>query len=301
MAFTYIGNNSATATGATEVDCNRPTGISAGNLIIAVYAFEGVASSSGPWIVPNIGQLSTSYIGPSQGWQQICWQRPGATGVGIEVWAAIHQSGTRQWATFSASQNAVAVTVGYSGEYNPTGVITGALPRVASTAQVTGNRPAAPAVNANSGELIVACGGDLMSAGFGTPSGFTQRVDAARSGAGTVEAVIADLTASVAGDTGPIVFPNNASTTITAGSTATLLIVPQPTTAGVGAIIDSGMPQDLDIGAGYTLRVTALDPTTGNPVTGVTVSNLIFTADQISGTPDQLQVGPFMLVPGPNA
>lgn len=302
MAFTYIGSANAVTNGATELDCSRPAGIGVGNIIIAVFAFENVASGSGPWIIPNNGQFSANYIGPSTQWQQVCWQAPQASGVGIEVWAAIHISGTNQFAMFAASQAATTVTVAYSGEYNPTGIITGAPPRIATTAQVNGNAPAAPSVNANSGELIVACGGDLMTAAkFGTPSGFTNRVDVQRSGAGTVEATIADATASVAGVTGPITFPNAASSSTTKGATATLLIIPTPSTAGLGGIINAGLPEDLDIGSGYTLRVTALDPTTGNPVTGVTVSNLVFTAEQIAGTPGELETGPFMLVPGPNA
>ena len=302
MAFSYIGNASATASAASEIDCNRPSGIAVGNIIVAVYAFEGVASGSGPWIIPNSGQFSANYIGPATSWQQVCWQTPGNTGTGLEVWAAIHQSGTVQNAMFAVNQNAVTVTAAWSGEYNPSGSISGAPPRVATTAQVTGNQPAAPSVDANSGELIVACGADVMTAAkFGTPSGFTNRIDALRSGAGTADAAIADRTATVAGSTGLITFPNNANSATTRGATATLLIVPAPSTAGAGGIINAGLPEDLDIGDGYTLRVTALYPTSGNPVTVVTVTNLIFTADQIAGTPGELETGPFMLVPGPGA
>lgn len=301
MAFTYRGNASSTATAATEIDCNRPSGVQVGDLIVGVFAFEGVAAGSGPWIIPNSGQFSSSYIGPAQGWQQACWQTPGATGVGVEVWCALHGTGTVQNAMFAASQNAVTVTVAYGGEYNPNGSISGGAVRVATTSQVAGNQPAAPSVNANNGELIVACAGDLMTASkFGTPSGTTNRVDVTRSGAGTVEATIADLSTVAAGNTGPITFPNAAASGTTRGATATLAIRQAPSTPGAGAIINAGLPADLDIGPGYTLQVTALDPTTGNPVTGVTVSNLIFTADQISGTPEGLEVGPFMLVPGPN-
>lgn len=302
MAFTYIGNNSAVTNGATELDCNRPAGVATGDIIVGVWAFENVAPGSGPWIIPNIGQFSSSYIGPSQGWLQVCWQAPSATGVGIEVWCAIQGTGSIQNAQFAASYAAVTVTAAWSGNLFNGGPITADTVRVATTAQVTGNKPPAPSVDANVGELIVACGGDLMTASlFGTPSAFSNRVDVQRSGAGTVDAAIADTTALVAGSTGLITFPNNAQSTSSRGSTATLLIRPQPTAPGVGGIINVGMPEDLDIGAGYTLQVTALDPATGATVPGVTVSNLIFTVDQISGTPGDLQVGPFMLVPGPNA
>lgn len=302
MAFTYRGNASATASGLTEIDCNRPAGVQVGDIIVALYAFEGVASGSGPWIIPNSGQFSSNYIGPSQGWLQLCWQTPGATGVGIEVWGAIHKTGAVQNANFVASENAVTVTTAYGGVYNPTGNIGSYTVRTSATAQVTGNQPAAPAVNANAGDLIVACFGDLMTAsGFGTPSGYTNRVDVARSGAGTVEAALADLTTVAAGNTGLITSPQAAASSTTRGATATLAIIPAPATAGSGGIVNAGLPEDLDIGGGYTLRVTALDPATGNPVPGVTVSNLVFTAEQVAGTPEDLQVGPFMLVPGPNA
>lgn len=301
MSFSFIGNASAGGTGVTSLDCNRPAGIAVGELVVAVYAFEGVAAGSGPWIIPNIGQLADVFIGPDTDWLQVCWQAPSVTGVGIEVWAAIHESGTHQTAQFVTSQNVTTVAAAWSGELNPTGEITAATIRLAPTAQVIGNQPPAPSVDVNSGELVIACAGDLMTTNFGTPSGFTNRVDANRSGAGTVEASMADATATFAGATGPITFPNSAASSTTAGATATLAVRPAPTTPGSGGIIDIGMPENLDIGPGYTLRMAALDPTTGDPISGVTVSNLIFTADQIAGTPEDLETGPFMLVPGPNA
>lgn len=303
MAFAYLGNASAAVTGATELDCSRPAGVTVGSLIIALYAFEGVAAGSGPWIIPNSGQFSTAYIGPSQGWQQVCWQSPAAAGVGVEVWAAIHKSGTVQDAIFAAAQNAVTVTVAYSGEYNPTGVIGGGTVRLAPTAQVTGNQPAAPAVAANAGELVVALGGDLMGGGgFGAPSGATSRVDVNRAGAGTVEAVIADLTATVAGNTGPITFPNAAAAAATRGATATLAIVPAPAGSSVGPILDVPLPEDLDLGQGWTLRVTALDPVTGAVVSGVTVNDLAMEVVDVLGVgAPGLESGDFKLVPGPGA
>lgn len=302
MAFTYRGSASAAAAAATEVDCNRAANAVAGDLLLLVVAFEGVAAGSGPWIVPNVGQLSSLYIGPGQGWEQVCWQTPGATGVGIEVWAAIFGSGAFNYAAFAAAQNAVAVTVAYGGEYNPTGTIGGGPPRVATTAQVTGNQPAAPSVVANSGELIVAVGGDLMTgAGFGTPSGFTNRVDVARGAAGTVEATIADRTATVAGATGPITFPNAAAASSTRGTTATLLIQPVPADPRSSSVIDAPLPEDLRIGEGYTIRVTAVDPTTGALVSGVSIGTTVLTADaaDTAGGGEPGDTGEWLLVPGP--
>jgi hypothetical protein len=60
------------------------------------------------------------------------------------------------------------------------------------------------------------------------------------------------------------------------------------------------MPMSLDLDASWTLQWAAVDPVTGDAVSGVNVSNGAFIADQVSGTPEALAVGPFMLVPGPN-
>lgn len=237
MAFTYRGSASAPANSGTEVDCNRPAGVQVGDVIIAVYAFENVAAGSAPWIVPNIGQFSTNYIGPSQQWLQICQQGPSANGVGIEVWAAIHGSGTVQDAMLNGTYNAVTVTVAYGGEYNPSGVISAGVPvRGSTTAQVTGNAPSAPSVFAFANDLVVACAGDTMTgAGYGTPAGYTNRIDVNRAGAGTAEATIADAVALTSGNTGLITFPNNASSSSAKGSTATLDIRPTASPAGSGS------------------------------------------------------------------
>ena len=302
MAFSFIAANSATGTGVTSLACNLAAGTAAGDLLVIAYAFENVAASSGPWIIPNVGQLNPNGIGPANSWQQACWQAPSGTGTGIEVWAAIYSSGTAITGNFAASQNVSVVTCTYRGEYNPTGNILGAPPRLAPTAQVTGHQPASPSVLANNGELVIAVAGDTMTASnFGTPSGFTNRVDVTRGAAGTVETTIADRVATLTGATGPITFPNNASSATAKGSTATLVFQAVPTVAGSGGIINAGMPEDLDIGAGYTIRVTALDATTGNQVSGVNIDQVVLTATQVSGTPAELETGDWFLMPGPGA
>lgn len=45
----------------------------------------------------------------------------------------------------------------------------------------------------------------------------------------------------------------------------------------------AAMPQDLDLGGGWIVRITAVDPASGAPVTGVKVSNVVITADPLSG------------------
>ena len=64
------------------------------------------------------------------------------------------------------------------------------------------------------------------------------------------------------------------------------------------------MPSSLDIGPTYSLRVTALDPTTGNVVSGVTVTTMVITADYVNAdapTDGGVIYGDWFLVPGPSA
>ena len=61
------------------------------------------------------------------------------------------------------------------------------------------------------------------------------------------------------------------------------------------------MPQDMDLTGGWTIRCTAVD-SSGALVSGVNVSNMAILADAPLGQDvGTLEVGPFMLVPGPNA
>jgi len=67
--------------------------------------------------------------------------------------------------------------------------------------------------------------------------------------------------------------------------------------------IQAALPPNLDLGPGFTLRVTALSTSTGSVVSGVTVNNFGVTLNDLGGTIDNggLVVGPYMLVPGPGA
>lgn len=63
--------------------------------------------------------------------------------------------------------------------------------------------------------------------------------------------------------------------------------------------LNVGLPQDLDLNGGWTIRATAVD-SSGALVAGVNVSNMAIIADSpTSATGVELQTGPFMLVPGP--
>lgn len=60
------------------------------------------------------------------------------------------------------------------------------------------------------------------------------------------------------------------------------------------------MPPGLDLRDGWTIRFNALDPTTGDEVTGVSVNSATVTIVSLTAdTPADLQSGPFVLVPGP--
>jgi hypothetical protein len=62
------------------------------------------------------------------------------------------------------------------------------------------------------------------------------------------------------------------------------------------------MPPELELSGGFTIRLTAIDPTTGSTVSGVTIEQLVMMINTGEGTvPTDLAVGPYLLVPGPGA
>lgn len=66
--------------------------------------------------------------------------------------------------------------------------------------------------------------------------------------------------------------------------------------------ITAGLPPDLVLGAGYVIRLAALNPTTGATVAGVTLSNVsIFVRNVGEGAVGDLTSGPWLLVPGAGA
>lgn len=72
----------------------------------------------------------------------------------------------------------------------------------------------------------------------------------------------------------------------------------------MAAPLQSSMPQFTQLGVNAKIDVEALDPTTGNPVSGVTVTVVDIYADVTpleTGGGGQSSLGPFMLVPGPGA
>lgn len=73
----------------------------------------------------------------------------------------------------------------------------------------------------------------------------------------------------------------------------------------MAAPLTASMPAFTQLGYNTTVVVEALDPTTGAPITGVTVSGVELWADVTAGQADagafSYTPGPFMLTAGPNA
>jgi len=67
----------------------------------------------------------------------------------------------------------------------------------------------------------------------------------------------------------------------------------------VSAPLAVALPPGLELSESYTISVTALDPATGNVVTGVNVSDVTIEVELTSGSEADLATGPFMLVTGP--
>jgi hypothetical protein len=62
--------------------------------------------------------------------------------------------------------------------------------------------------------------------------------------------------------------------------------------------ISAAMPDGMDLTGGWTIQWAALDPSTGDAVSGVNVSNILMEVVQVSaGTPSDLVAGPFQLIP----
>jgi len=62
------------------------------------------------------------------------------------------------------------------------------------------------------------------------------------------------------------------------------------------------MSDEMDLPGGWTLRVTAVDPTSGNVMPAIVVADLAMEVATVGATvPTDLAFGPFMLVPGPGA
>jgi hypothetical protein len=238
MAISYVGNISASSNGTTQLTVsNLIPGLASGDFTIVALGFEGVAAGSGPWVDGTFVPSDHSIVSNTTGWLRLLYQAPSATGVGLEVWAAIHGSGrTLEKFNLISSLAVVAAVAAYRGQaHSDVPPPTASPVRVTATAQWTGDNPAAPSLSALAGELVVAVTAlQVNTPGYTAPAGYTQRIDVARAGAhGNAEVAIADKVATTAGATGTI--PFGATTTGSPkGATATIAV--QPSTAGIATV-----------------------------------------------------------------
>lgn len=233
MSIFFQGSTNADSGVATTTGILTWPASPVNQLALAILGVEGVASGSGPWIDPNAGH---PYDSNATGWYRVLWRAPSATGNGLEVWASVHGAGTTQFAFLSGVGTLSYVIRGllYGGTFvaaghtdpSSNGMISGS-----TSAQVTGNNPAAPSVFAFQNELVVAVAADQLQApGYGTPTppGWSApRFDSSRGGSfGNVEITGADTTVGVTGNTGTIPWAATAATGTTKGATATLALRP---------------------------------------------------------------------------
>lgn len=200
----------------------------AGQLLVAVFGFEGVAAGSGPWVVDS----STS-----GGWQRLFAKAPSAAGCGLEVWQTFDwSSGLSTLFDFDTARNFVARGLVYTGQYD-TGDGTNPI-RAWTARDWTGDDPEAPSVYAFENEMLIAVAAEQMqSPGFGTPTpaGWTERIDSSRGGFGNVEITAADKPVTVEGESGVIPWSAAAATGASDGATGVFAIRPAATVTPLGA------------------------------------------------------------------
>lgn len=62
---------------------------------------------------------------------------------------------------------------------------------------------------------------------------------------------------------------------------------------------DAPMPPAIDLSAGYTIELVAVNPTSGNVISAITVSDLVIFPELVGDTSaGDLAYGPYLLVPG---
>lgn len=61
--------------------------------------------------------------------------------------------------------------------------------------------------------------------------------------------------------------------------------------------LKTGLPAGIEVSGDYIMRWRATDPTTGNDVSGVVVSNVSVYGTPLTGTPEAKE-GPYELIPG---
>lgn len=213
--------SSASASSGTIVWPGTPSG----QMLIAVFGFENVLASSGPWVIDKDG----SPPGSATGWLRSFYRPPSADGgCGLEVWNSYDWSSGIGGSTFhfDASRPFVAQGLVYTGQY-----FDGTTDpfRAFLSQPWTGDNPKTPSIYAFGNELLLAVAAEQMaSPGFGTPTpaGWVQRFDSKRSAFGNVEITAADLTVSGEGASGIIPWAASAAGPANKGATAVVAVRP---------------------------------------------------------------------------
>lgn len=193
-------------------------GTIAGQLLVAAFAFEGVAPGSGPWLSDVNGS-------PLADQATLIHQAPDETGCGLLFWTnRAWSSSDRTIFNFDATYDFVGCGAVYVGQWASRPV------RASATQPWDGDDPETPAVFAFADDLLIAVAADtIASPGLGTPTpaGWTERFDAERSGFGTAEITLADKAIGSNGAFGPIPWSAAASPGGAGGATAILALSPQ--------------------------------------------------------------------------
>lgn len=186
-----------------------------GQLLLAVFGFEGVAGGSGPYVASS----------SQAGWERAFFQAPSGSGCGLEVWnVQFWSSGPTTTFNFVSALPYVAQGLVYTGQFTGAGDVI----RASSSQAWTGNNPQAPAIFAFANEMLIAVAAEQMAGGgFGTPTltGWTQRLDSARGGvSGNVEITAAESLQGFAGTVGPVPWAANAASPGDLGATGIFAI-----------------------------------------------------------------------------
>lgn len=67
---------------------------------------------------------------------------------------------------------------------------------------------------------------------------------------------------------------------------------------------EAAMPAELELAGGFTVRLTAINATTGAVIPGITVSDFVAIVDDLTGLGGaalKVDSGPYLLIPGPGA
>lgn len=219
MAFTFVGNSGFQSGTAGSTSMSAHPSSEAGDYLIAVFAFEGVAAGSGPWVAS------------ADGWTRLLYQAPAGTGNGLEVWGA-HVPTQNGTFTFDTTRTYAARMATFRG-------FLGYEVHDAATSQITGDNPSAPSITASTGDGILVVGAhEVQSPGWGAPTGgFTTRFDNARGGTfGNTEVYLGSRVASSDGATGTADWTLTAEAPTTEGATAQFALINRGTDAKLGAL-----------------------------------------------------------------